>query len=172
MNCDPFGNSKAIIEKWHNKERRKIHLTDGKSHPYVAEYDKGTFNAFVVDKGLLQEEENRKMCDVLLLKCPSTDNDKKSNKDGVAYFIEMKSQSNIPKAYQQLRESFERLNLEYKNWMSEYKTYYFRICYKSYTTNIMNSSHYRGLLRKIPKGVREEVAIKIDNFAVNPEKIK
>jgi hypothetical protein len=174
MSCDPFGNMNAIVaDNWHNKKRRKVHLQDGKSHPFVAIYERLIkLNAFIVDKGLLKELTGNKMCDVLLLKCPTIDKKKIYRKDGTAYFIEMKTQNDIPKAYKQLKESFERLNAEYSNWMTNYKVYYFRVCFKSTTTNIIDSSHYRALMRKIPKGIREEEAIKIDNFATNPELIK
>jgi hypothetical protein len=172
MSCNPFKNSGALVQDvWHNKRRREVFLRDGRSHPFKAMYEGNlVLNAFIIDKGLLHEETGKKMCDMLLLKCPSQNSI--SSKDGVAYFIEMKTQNDIPKGYQQLRESFDRLNEAYKNWMDQYRIYYFRICFKSTTTNIVASSHYRALIKKIPKGIREQEAIKIDNFVANPETIK
>ena len=174
MSCDPFHNSDAIVSgNWHNKERRKIFLKDGTSHPYVAVYDGDlTFSAFVVDKGLLPLEHGKKMCDNMLLKCPTRSDEGVSNGDGVAYFIEMKTQNDIHKGYLQLKESYDRLRERNANWMNEYKIYFFRICYKSKTTNITDSSNYRALRTVIPKGLREEIVIKIDNFATNPEMIR
>jgi hypothetical protein len=169
MSCNPFENLDAVVKDydWHDGEERKIFLKDGTSHPFVAIYEgELTFNAFVVDGKLLSREYGKKMCDNLLLKCPINGN------DGVAYFIEMKTNHGITKGLQQLKESYDRLKLKHNNWMSEYPVYYFRICFKSKTTNITDSSYYRALRTLVPRGFREEVVIKIDNFVDDPEVIK